>query len=158
MKTFTDKTGKEWKLEMTVGVADQIRAKFGIDVLHPEKMDDKGRTVFFADLIDEPTNLFEVIGHMVDGQAPEGMTDAEFRSGLSADVIRDATVAFYEELEYFFVVLGRPDRAQIMKTVRQNLTKAYQLAETEIRTAASKIDLKKEFQREMQKQRQTAGK
>ena len=155
MKTFTDKLEREWKLEMTIGVADEIRERYGIDVLHPEQMTDDGRVKFYAELIDEPTNLFEVIGFMVDSQAPPDMTDREFRAGLTADVVAAATLAFYEELEHFFVVLGRPDRARIMETVRTNLTKGWAIAEKQIAKEAKKINMQAAFDKLIS---QTAGK
>ncbi len=94
MRSFKDKKGREWSLELNVISAKRVKSDTGVDLLDMESLSDK--------LADTYT-LVEVLWSMIRKQAEALNVDAEgFGKSLDGDSIELATDALLEEVTDFF--------------------------------------------------------
>lgn len=139
MSSFKDLDGREWKLRLTIGIAERITDELGIDILHPERVMQDGRTEIMAKLMDEPRNLFQILDYMTAGQHA-GVDAQALKNAADGDTMRQATYAFMEALAVFFEGAGRPDRARLYRTVREVMAKTIKATDAKMQTLTSEID------------------
>lgn len=99
MKSFWDKFGREWLIDLSIGDVDPVRDICGIDLYRI--LDDKAKPLqsLFSDL-----PLFgKVLYVVLADQAEKHQVDAAgFTKGLTGPVLLSARVAFREALIDFF--------------------------------------------------------
>jgi hypothetical protein len=154
MSTFTDKDGKDWSLELTVGIVKRIRNRHQLDIVAL----DKGA---LEQLATDPMLLADVLFVICEEEVKSReMSAEEFALALGGNAIDDATNALVEAIIDFFPRRRRPllrqARAkldQLEKIQDQELAK---MVETANFKEAAKVRLA-EVQRRFQSQLSTPG-
>jgi hypothetical protein len=112
MKDFKDNTGRQWRIELTIGAAKRIRSLAGVNLLEL----DQGEPPLLTRLGLDVMLLCDVVYAAVKPQADEaGVSDEQFGEALGGDAILAARKAFFEELADFFRSQGRADLARAIQ-------------------------------------------
>lgn len=99
MKSFRDKTGRDWTVEIDVAAIKRVRGLLGVNLL--EVLEEKCRLL--AELYDDPLKFVDVLYCVCKPQADErSVSDEQFGSGMAGDVLDSAYRAFTESLTDFF--------------------------------------------------------
>ena len=129
MKTFTDVAGRTWTLALTLGSAMKVKAKLDIDLLQPEAGDPPLLTRLGTDEL----LLGEVLCALLEGQfEARRVTGDDVRAAFDGRTLLAAQEAFYGELEDFFRMRGRGDRALAVAKQKALIAAAIKAAETRI--------------------------
>ena len=105
MRTFKDRDGRTWSVELNVHQMKRIRAHVGIDLVNVIELDSGGNVK--VDLVDriasDPCLLVDILWVCVEEEAKAaGVTDEQFGRSLAGESIEEATRAFLDELVDFF--------------------------------------------------------
>ena len=135
MKTFTDKTGRTWEFEITIGAAKRVRDLLGVDLV----------TVLDGDLLErlrlDHILLVDVLYVLCKPAADAtGVTDEAFGRAMNGEAIDQALAGFFEELEDFF---PSPTR-QLIRQMNQKMRELERVATEEIPKAMKKAGLEME--------------
>ena len=129
MKTFNDAAGRTWTLTLTLGTAMKVKSKLGIDLLQPEAGDPPLLTRLGTDEL----LLGEVLCALLEGQfEAHKVTGDDVRAAFDGRTLLAAQEAFYGELEDFFRMRGRGDRALAVAKQKALIEAAVAAAETRI--------------------------
>ena len=129
MKTFNDAAGRTWTLSLTLGTAMAVKAKLDIDLLQPESGDPPLLTRLGTDEL----LLGEVLCALLEGQfEAHKVTGDDVRAAFDGRTLLAAQEAFYQELEDFFRMRGRGDRALAVAKQKNLIEAAIKAAETRI--------------------------
>ena len=129
MKTFNDAAGRTWTLSLTLGTAMRVKAKLDIDLLQPEAGDPPLLTRLGTDEL----LLGEVLCALLEGQfEAHKVTEEDVRAAFDGRTLLSAQEAFYQELEDFFRMRGRGDRALAVAKQNALIEAAIKAAETRI--------------------------
>ena len=125
MKTFEDKNGTVWELEVTVGVVKRVRAVLEIDLARLDE-------TLYERLSEDPVLLVDLLWVICEKQARErNITDEQFGESLTGDAIEAATTALLEAVADFF---PGPKRSLFQKVISKTAT---------IELTASKLAMEK---------------
>ena len=105
MKTFSDRRGRTWEVELNVAQMKRVRSTLGIDLVNVIAVNSDGtlKTTLIDDIVNDPCLLVDILWVVCEKQAKaQGVTDEDFGSALAGDAIEDATRAFLDELVDFF--------------------------------------------------------
>lgn len=115
---FTDKQGRTWPLEITVGTVRDLRRMLDVDLLSINDAE--------ADLIERLSTDAELLCNVlyvvcIQQCKETGVSDEDFGRALDGDAIRDATVSLDEAINRFF---QNPRQAAIFKLLmgRKSMT------------------------------------
>ena len=127
MKSFEDKSGAKWELEVTVGVVKRVRAVLNIDLA---KLDE----TLYERLADDPVLLVDLLWVLCEKQAQgRQISDEQFGEGLAGDSIEAATTALLEAVADFF---PGPRRSLFQKVISKTAT----IEQTASKLAIAKLD------------------
>ena len=125
MKSFTDRAGTKWDVEINVSAIKRVRGLLDINLL--DVVDGK----LLDDLIRDPIRLCDVIYALCKPQADQlGLTDEVFGQRMAGDAIAQATDALTAEIVDFFP--NAQDRANLARVLE---TTAAALASVRTRIA-----------------------
>lgn len=123
MRTFNDRAGRVWTVDLTIGCLRSIRASLGVDLTKPEEpCDALGRPAAdnppLSQRITQDVMLcVDVLFAAVEEQAAGQQVDAvQFARDLPATHFRTARLVLLEEWLEFFQQLERPDQAAVVRT------------------------------------------
>ena len=105
MKTFSDRRGRTWEVELNVAQMKRVRSTLGVDLVNVIAVNSDGtlKTTLIDDIVNDPCLLVDILWVVCEKQAKAaGITDEDFGSALAGDAIEDATRAFLDELVDFF--------------------------------------------------------
>ncbi|MBI9017373.1 MAG: hypothetical protein JEZ07_08955 [Phycisphaerae bacterium] len=123
MRIFSDTTGRQWQINMTIGSVKQVKALTGYDLLEL----DKGDRPLLATLRTDIMAVCDVIFALVKKQAEEaGISDEQFAEALGGNAIVVAQDAFWDELEDFCQSLNRQHLAKAIQAMGKTVNLAYQ--------------------------------
>lgn len=112
MRTFADKTGREWQLSVTIGDARRVQTMLDVNLLDITVGDPPLLTRLATDII----LLVDVIWALVQPQAAAaGITDEQFGE-IMGDGLEAANDALMAELADFFQRCGRAPLANMIQT------------------------------------------
>lgn len=115
MKTFRDATGREWQIVLNISTLTRIRDRVGVNLARP------GQDL--AGIMGDDLTFAAILWEMVRDQARQlGLTQEQFLSSLTGEVLEQAKPLFVEELVSFF-----PKLRPVMETMRQ-IEEAYHQA------------------------------
>lgn len=117
MRSWTDKNGREWPLEMTLGVVQRLKKKSDVNLLDPKKL---------AEYTGDELLLADLMLYVWQPRATElEVTDDEFYEQLDEgyEAARDVLIG---ELADFFQKRGKLALARLLRTAIQT-TDAQQL-------------------------------
>lgn len=117
MTSFTDTSGREWPVTITVATIKRVRELISIDLMECLATENP----LLDRMAIDPVLLVDVLYCICKPAVDErGLTDIEFGESLSGDVIEQATSAFIEALVSFF---PRGQRILLEKslTIRKSL-------------------------------------
>lgn len=118
MKSFIDKNGETWDLELNIGTAMRLQSRLNINIENCINLDsNKPKEISLLERITEDSILlFNIIYVLCETQVRErGLTEEEFAERFSGDTIAAATDALLDEIENF----SRPAKRKILKRLRQ---------------------------------------
>lgn len=118
MKTFTDKTGKKWTIDITIGTIKRIKGACNIDLLQL----DAGDPPLISRLLDDELLLGEVIAACISDQFGEQETADTVLAAFDGRTVHVAADAFFGDLQDFFRARGRLDRATAIEKIRELMT------------------------------------
>ena len=135
MKTFSDRRGRTWEVELNVSQMKRVRSALGVDLVNVIAVNSDGalKTTLIDDIVNDPCLLVDILWVICEKQAKaEGVTDEDFGAALAGDAIEDATRAFLDELVDFFpgarrlflkkaVDLARKFAGQMAETLKEAL-------------------------------------
>jgi len=94
---FTDATGRDWLVEITVDTVRQVRKELDVDLMQAAGGDVLER------LAADPVELVDVLFVICRDQAEErGLSDVDFGRSLAGDAIEAATDALIDSIVAFF--------------------------------------------------------
>jgi len=106
MKTFKDREGMSWDVDLNVAAVKRVRDLAGVDLLSAAQ---EG----FERLFNDPIAMVDAIYAICKPQAEERkISDEEFGRRMAGDSIDDAYTAFLEEFPNFF---QNPLRRKLMR-------------------------------------------
>lgn len=128
MKSFEDRNGQTWNLEITVGSLKRVRDLAGVNLA------DLGEGEVLERLGRDPVLLGDVLFALCKLQADErGVGDEQFGAALAGDAVEQATTALLEELADFF-----PSRRRTL--LRKALAKMKRIEDLAIDAAEARLD------------------
>ena len=120
MHTFKDQSGTEWRIDLNVGVMEDIQARMNIDLLDPISED----TQLVSDLLPVSAKniklFYSLITILCEDQC-KSMDGVDFKKVLSSSVLQDAYTAFFAEWHDFFLNLNRTDLVEVMKKMQETV-------------------------------------
>ena len=138
MHTFTDSSGRIWKVEINVNALKQVRSLSGVDLMEAVG----GRLL--EKLAGDPVLLCDVLYCLCKNEADaRKISDEDFGRGLSGDAIDEASKALLEELVDFFPQAKRRVLAKAMCKLNALQTRVLEVAEAKL----DSTDLDKEMER-----------
>lgn len=130
MKSFKDNKGRDWRIDICVPAADDVKAACDIDLL--DVADEKSKTI--ERLLAEPRLLVNVIYVLCKEQADEAkITDRDFGRAMAGDAIDHATNALMTDIADFF-------RGSQRKTLAKIWEKTQEVEANAVTLALQKID------------------
>ena len=148
MKSFKDKVGKTWIIEVNVRQVRKVRALLNIDLANMiqfEAENGKTNTDLLDKLSSDPCLLVDVIYALCKDQADTlNITDEQFGENMNGDTVEAATVALLEEMVDFFPEAKR-------RVLRVILNQAEALTRQMQETAAAVLE-NPEFQETLKSQ------
>ena len=130
MTTFTDSTGTQRSLTLTVGAALKIKAKHGVDLLRIEA---DGALEAFSKMTLDLEKQALIIAEMMGLSEPDMQA---FVAALDGQTIAASQTAFFAELESFFRQSGQTAKARIVANNRLILTRANEVQAEAVDRAA----------------------
>mgnify|MGYP007067569099 CR=1 FL=1 len=119
MKSFKDKTGRSWDIELNVGAARKLKSRCGLDFDHIITFDrgNRPRDVSALEkLAEDSLLLFEVIFVLCQKQIAEaGLDEDAFAELFDGDTIEAATEALLDEIVNF----SRPAQRKVLLQLRK---------------------------------------
>ena len=134
MKTFNDKDGRVWELELTLDSAIRVKDVLDIDLLQPEKGDPPLITRLGTDEMLLGAVICTLLGDQFE---KHDVSEQDVRRAMDGATIMAAQTAFYEELVDFFQHRGRADRAGAIAKQAEVIS----LATKQIADKIDKIDV-----------------
>lgn len=136
MATFSDKTGRQWSLDLTIGAVDRVkRGTDGrINLLHPEGLVDGKQTqlLLMSDLLE----FWEVLFLLVEPQCQRDNISADqFGELMAADCLVQAQTVFWHEWSDFFRKLQRLELATALEKMLSWTT----MAKEKLKTALKRV-------------------
>ncbi len=116
MKVFTDKTGKEWDVSLSIGALKRIKSFLGIDLLDPVQIEK-----FQENMASDPSAIAELIFAVVKRQADaRGIIADDFYDALDTEALLAAAHALTDALVDFIPSPQRPTlRAKIAEDLKK---------------------------------------
>lgn len=147
MKSFVDKNGKSWDIDLNIGAAIKIKSRCGIDLENIITVDKKNQPQDVSTLerlAEDSILLFEVIFAVCENQVrAAGMNEESFAELFNGDAIEAATNALVEEIINF----SRPAKRKV-------LTRLWTIGKNFSEKAGRQMDAKlnsPEFEKEVEK-------
>lgn len=124
MRSFTDKTGRKWDIDLPWGVVDAIKkANPAFNLLNHELAEK---------LWEDEGEFFELLWLLVEDQAiAAGINAKDFGKAIAAKCLFDAKRAFFDEWRDFFLELQRPDKAMALEKLAELQTVALEAWEAQ---------------------------
>ena len=123
---FTDKKKREWKIVFTIGIARNIRAELGFDLMKTEEVCNK--------IAEDAYLMIDAAWLAIEEQATKkGVSKKDFYDSLEGSHIEKLSDVFIDALQLFI-----PSRA--MKMILQKSMKAIRKNDAELMKEVEKID------------------
>ncbi len=117
MPKFTDGLGREWSIEISLGLHKRVKADVGFDLFEAE--DHAGLSI-------DPVRIGEVLYSILEPQILElGIDPDGFADGFDADTLHDSATCLNEALASFFLKVS-PARGKVL---RATLSRAEEMLE-----------------------------
>jgi hypothetical protein len=142
MRTFEDKTGHKWHIDLTIGAVTRVKqaSEGRFDLF------DAGKNNLAETLWTDLEMFWELLWLLVEpeAQALDPPIDAaQFGDAMAAACLINARQAFYAEWQDFFQTLQRPDQALPLEKLKTYMDQALTaMREKANDPALTKIDLK----------------
>ncbi len=125
MKTFTDTSGREWSLAITIDAVKRIRDLLKVDLLDLFGGEPPLLTRLDTDVVLLCDTIFVALKPQADAAE---ITSEQFGASLGGDAIIAARDAFMEALADFFQSLRRPEVVKAISKQTELVTAAVKLA------------------------------
>ena len=124
MKSFTDKNGDSWDLDLNVGAAMRLNSRLNINIENAVRFDQANRpedVSLLEQIAEDSFLLFNIIFVLCEKQVQDrNLTQEDFAARFTGDTIEAATDALLDEIVNF----SRPAKRKILLRLRQ-ISKEY---------------------------------
>ena len=124
MKSFTDKTGESWDLDLNIGAAMRLKSRLDIDIENAvtfDKSNNPEDVSLLERIAEDSILLFNVIFILCVKQVQDRkLTQEQFAERFTGDTIEAATDALLDEIVNF----SRPAKRIVLQRLRQ-ISKEY---------------------------------
>jgi len=124
MKSFTDKTGESWDLDLNIGAAMRLKSRLDIDIENAvtfDKSNNPEDVSLLERIAEDSILLFNVIFILCEKQVQDRkLTQEQFAERFTGDTIEAATDALLDEIVNF----SRPAKRKVLQRLRQ-ISKEY---------------------------------
>lgn len=135
MRSFKDKTGVEWVIDLNIGTVQRVKSTSSFN-LYDVELAEKVWSDF--------GEFFELLFLVIEPQAVARSVDAAvFGENLAANCLITAKDAFFEEWADFFQNLQQPDKAALLEKLMRMWRKALELTQAKL----ASDDMKKQDSR-----------
>jgi hypothetical protein len=139
MRTFKDKTGAEWLLDLTVGSVMRLRRADSRFDLFDSNV--KVGELPLSTALYDPVLFWELLWHLVEPQAvTRGINAEAFGDLMAAECLIVAQTEFFGEWRDFFHGLQRQDHATALEKVAKYHAKALEMVAENLATVSPKVD------------------
>lgn len=119
MRSFTDKNGKSWDLELNIGAAIRLKSRLDFDLENIITLDAKenpDNISLLERISSDAIFLFNIIYVICEKQCQEaGISEETFAESFTADTIEAATEALLDEIVNF----SRPAKRKVLMQLRR---------------------------------------
>jgi hypothetical protein len=140
MRTFEDKTGHKWRIDLTIGAVTRVKqaSEGRFDLF------DAGKNNLAERLWTDLEMFWELLWLLVEPEANDhSITAAEFGERMAAACLIAARQTFFAEWQDFFQTLQRPDQALPLEKLKTYMDQALMaMREKANDPALTKIDQK----------------
>ena len=153
MHKFTDNEHREWKLELSIGLVEEINDELDVNLFEP--VNNAGEDQVISKIspigLDSLRRFANVLFMICEDQCKELEVDSKaFGKALKGSVIQSAYESFYAEWMDFFQILGRVDLAETIQKVKDLLgedmkeiaKKIKEITMAEVKEASQKLGSK----------------
>lgn len=124
MKSFTDKNGESWDLDLNIGAAMRLKSRLDIDIENAvtiDKANNPEDVSLLERIAQDSILLFNIIFVLCETQVRErNLTPEQFAERFTGDTIEAATDALLDEIVNF----SRPAKRKVLIRLRQ-ISKEY---------------------------------
>ena len=124
MKSFTDKNGESWDLDLNIGAAMRLKSRLDIDIENVvtfDKSNNPEDVSLLERIAEDSILLFNVIFILCEKQVQDRkLTQEQFAERFTGDTIEAATDALLDEIVNF----SRPAKRKVLQRLRQ-ISKEY---------------------------------
>lgn len=124
MKSFTDKTGESWDLDLNIGAAMRLKSRLDIDIENAvtfDKSNNPEDVSLLERIAEDSILLFNIIFILCEKQVQDRkLTQEQFAERFTGDTIEQATDALLDEIVNF----SRPAKRKVLQRLRQ-ISKEY---------------------------------
>lgn len=119
MKSFIDKNGEAWDLDLNIGAAMRLKSRLDIkldDVVKFDKTNNPNDISLLERIAEDSILLFNIIFVLCESQIRErNLTEEQFAERFTGDTIEQATEALLDEIVNF----SRPAKRKVLMRLRQ---------------------------------------
>jgi hypothetical protein len=114
VRTFRDREGREWQIDLTLGALMRIKASTGLDMLDLQAPKE-GRVDVFDRLSTDPVTLADTLCAICRPQLDaRSLTDSQFADAMGGEAIDSALIALVQEWSDFFHRRGAEAKAKLL--------------------------------------------
>ena len=119
MKSFTDKNGESWDLDLNIGAAMRLKSRLEIDIENAVTLDKANNpedVSLLEKIAQDSILLFNIIFVLCETQVRErNLTPEQFAERFTGDTIEAATDALLDEIVNF----SRPAKRKVLQQLRR---------------------------------------
>ena len=119
MKSFTDRNGESWDLDLNIGAAMRLKSRLDIDIENAvtfDKSNNPDNVSLLEKIAEDSILLFNIIFVLCEKQIQDRhLTQEQFAERFTGDTIEQATDALLDELVNF----SRPAKRKVLLRLRQ---------------------------------------
>ena len=137
MRTFADKLGRQWSIDLTFGDIKRIRQRMGVDLMGLSDKDDEGKTLLHR-IRDDLETALNLVYVAIEPEAQRlRVSDEEFGQSLDGDSAAGALAALWGAVADFFqglrpIVSAEAEKVMAMRrmvaAILGSMTEAQQIA------------------------------
>ena len=118
MRTFKDRTGREWTVDLNITAVKRAKALIGVDIL--DLMDETKGTDLLTRIQGNEVLMVDLVYVLIKPEADaKGITDEDFGGSMAGEAIDAAYMVLLAEICDFF---RNPARRAVLRTALQKLS------------------------------------
>lgn len=150
MKSFKDKNGKIWTIELNVGTIKKVRSECNVDLINVINVNSNGSadTSVLERIASDPCLLVSIVCALCRTQMEkDNIDDSSFAELFSADAVEEASSALIEEIINF----SQPAKRKVLTKIYQTAQRFAAATENKVNALINDPNLDKELESQLMK-------